>query len=128
VVPTSSSDPDRPIAGRVLRAQMGVGAVLSLACFAIWGRSGFVSALIGAGIAVIANAYRTFKALQPASTARRALGKLYLAELVNFGLTIALFLVAGRLPHVQWLALLLTYVGTIVALWWVPLMASTRQG
>jgi F0F1-type ATP synthase assembly protein I len=107
--------------------QIVVGAALALVCFAIWGRNGFVSALFGAGIAVIANAYRTFKALQPARTARRALGQLYLAELVNVVLTIALFLVAGRWPHVQWLGMLLAYVGAIAALWWVPLV-STRRG
>jgi F0F1-type ATP synthase assembly protein I len=100
-----------------------VGAALALFSLAIWGRSGFVSALFGAGTAVVANAYRTFKALQPARTARRALWQMCLAELVNFVLTIALFLVAGRWPHVQWLPLLLTYAGTMVALWWVPLLS-----
>ncbi len=126
-MPTSSIDrDDRPIAGRILRAQIGTGAALALLCLAIWGRNGFVSALFGAGTAVIANAYRTFKALQPARTARRALWQLYLAELVNFALTIALFLVAGRWPHVRWLAMLLAYMGTIIALWWVPLVSTGR--
>jgi hypothetical protein len=41
-------------------------------------------------------------------------------------LTVALFLVAGRWPHVHWLALLLAYVGTIIALWWVPLVSTGR--
>jgi F0F1-type ATP synthase assembly protein I len=126
-VPTSSSDSDdRPIAGRILRTQMGVGAAIALAGLAVWGRNGFVSALVGAGTAVIANAYRTFKALQPASTPRRALGQMYLAELVNFALTVALLLLAARMPHVSWPALLLAYVGTLIVLWWVPMAAAGR--
>jgi F0F1-type ATP synthase assembly protein I len=105
---------------------MGVGAALALACLPVWGRNGFVSALVGAGTAVIANAYRTYKALQPARTARQMLRQLYLAEFVNFALTIALFLLAARMPHVSWPALLLAYVGTLVVLWWVPLAAARR--
>jgi F0F1-type ATP synthase assembly protein I len=104
---------------------MVVGAALALACAGIWGRNGFVSALFGAGTAVVANAYRTFKALQPARTAGRALGQLLLAEFVNVALTIALFLTAGRWPHVQWPAMLLAYAGTIMTLWWVPMVATS---
>jgi F0F1-type ATP synthase assembly protein I len=126
-VPTSSDSAERSVAGRILRTQIWVGVALALVCLGVWGRNGFVSALFGAGTAVVANAYRTFKALQPARTARRALGQMYLAELVNFALTVALFLMAGRWPHVHWPAMLLAYAGTIVTLWWVPLVA-TRQG
>jgi F0F1-type ATP synthase assembly protein I len=51
---------------------------------------------------------------------------LYLAELVNFVLTIALLLLAARMPHVSWPALLLAYVGTLVVLWWVPFASPAR--
>jgi len=126
-VPTSSSDSDdRSLAGRILRTQIAVGAVVALASLCVWGRIGLVSALLGAATGVIGNAYRTFKALQPARTPRRALGQLYLGEFVNFVLTIALFLLAARVPHVSWPALLLAYVGTLVALWWVPLASPAR--
>jgi F0F1-type ATP synthase assembly protein I len=126
-VPTSSSDSDdRPLGGRILRTQIGVGAAVALASLCVWGRVGLISALIGAATCVLGNAYRTFKSLQPASTARQALGQLYLGELVNLVLTIALFLAAARLPHLSWPALLLAYVGTLVVLWWVP-MASPRH-
>jgi F0F1-type ATP synthase assembly protein I len=127
VVPTSSSDSDdRPLAGRILRTQIGVGAAVALASLAIWGRIGLISALVGAATGVIGNAYRTFKALQPARTPRRALGQLYLGELVNFVLTVALFLLAARMPHVSWAALLLAYVGTLIVLWWVPFLSPAR--
>jgi F0F1-type ATP synthase assembly protein I len=126
-VPTSSSDSDdRQLAGRILRTQIGVGAAIALASLPLWGRIGLISALAGAATGVIGNAYRTFKALQPARTPRRALGQLYLAELVNFVLTIALLLLAARMPHVSWPALLLAYVGTLVVLWWVPFASPAR--
>lgn len=126
-MPTSSSDSDdRPVAGRILRTQIAVGAVAAAAGLAIWGRAGLVSALIGAATGVIGNAYRTFKALQPARTPRRALGQMYLGEFVNFVLTIALFLLAARMPQVSWPALLLAYVGTLVVLWWVPFAPPGR--
>jgi F0F1-type ATP synthase assembly protein I len=126
-VPTSSSESDdRPVAGRILRTQIGVGAAVALGSLCVWGRSGMISALVGAGTGVVANAYRTFKALQPARTPRRALGQLYLGELVNFVLTIALFLLAARMPHVSWAALLLAYIGTLVVLWSVPFASAAR--
>ena len=126
-MPTSSSDSDdRPLAGRILRTQIGVGAAVALASLCVWGRMGLISALVGAATCVIGNIYRTYKSLQPASTARQALGQLYLGELVNLVLTIALFLAAARVPHLSWPALLLAYVGALVVLWWVPL-ASPRH-
>jgi F0F1-type ATP synthase assembly protein I len=127
IVPTSSSDlDDRSLVGRILRMQIAVGAAVALASLCVWGRIGLVSALAGAATGVIGNAYRAFKALQPARTARRALGQLYLAELVSFVLTIALLLLAARMPHVSWPALLLAYVATLVVLWWVPFASTAR--
>jgi F0F1-type ATP synthase assembly protein I len=127
-VPTSSSDSDdRPLGGRILRTQLGVGGAIALLSLCVWGRMGMISALVGAATCVIGNIYRTYKSLQPAGTARQALGQLYLGELVNFVLTIALFLAAARVPHVSWPALLLAYVGTLVVLWWVPLASPTHK-
>ena len=85
------------LAGRILRMQIGIGAAAGLIGLAIWGRMGLISALVGAATCVIGNAYRTYKSLQPARTARQALGQLYLGELVNFVLTIALFLAAAAI-------------------------------
>jgi F0F1-type ATP synthase assembly protein I len=114
------------LAGRILRAQISVGVVAALASSALWGRVGLISALVGAAIGVIGNAYRTFKALQPVLTPRQALVQMYLGEFVNFVLTIALFLLAARMLHVSWPALLLAYIGTLVVLWWVPFAPPVR--
>ena len=98
-MPTSSDSDIRPLASRILLVQTGAGAAVALVCLLVWGRYACVSALAGAGTGVVANMYMTFKALQPARTPRRALGQLYLGQLVKVGLTVALFMLAARMPH-----------------------------
>jgi F0F1-type ATP synthase assembly protein I len=127
VLPTSNSDSDpRPMAGRILRMQIGVGAAVALISLAIWGRTALISALIGAATGVIANAYMMLKALRPARTARGALGALYLGQVVKLALTVAAFMWAARIPHVSWLALMSAYVGTLAMSWWVSMAAPPR--
>jgi len=125
-MPTGSDSDIRPLASRILLVQTGAGATVALVCLLVWGRYAFVSALAGAGTGLVANLYMTFKALQPARTPRRALGQLYLGQLVKVGLTVALFMLAARLPHVSWPALLIAYLATLVVFWWVPFSAASR--
>ena len=125
-MPTGSDSDIRPLASRILLVQTGAGATVALVCLLVWGRYAFVSALAGAGTGLVANLYMTFKALQPARTPRRALGQLYLGQLVKVGLTVALFMLAARLPHVSWAALLIAYLATLVVFWWVPWAAAPR--
>ena len=125
-VPMSSDSDIRPLASRILLAQTGAGAAVALVCLLVWGRYACGSALAGAGTGVAANLYMTFKALQPARTPRRALGQLYLGQLVKVGLTVALFLLAARMPHVSWPALLIAYLATLMVFWWVPFAAAPR--
>ena len=127
MVPTSDSDSGnrlagaRPAVGRILRMQIGVGAVVALSSLALGGRRALISALIGATTGVVANAYMMFKALRPAGSARAALGQLYMGQLAKVALTIAAFLWAARMPNVSWLALMSAYVGTLSVSWWLPL-------
>jgi ATP synthase protein I len=125
-VPTSSDTDIRPLASRILLVQTGAGAAVALVCLLVWGRYAFVSALAGAGTGLVANLYMTFKALQPARTPRRALGQLYLGQLVKVGLTVALFMLAAHLPHLSWPALLIAYLATLVVFWGVPFAAAPR--
>jgi ATP synthase protein I len=123
-----SSDSDiRPLASRILLVQTGAGATVALVCLLVWGRYACVSALVGAGTGVAANLYMTFKALQPARTPRRALGQLYLGQLIKVALTVALFMLAARLPHLSWPALLIAYAATLVVFWWVPMSGASRM-
>ena len=125
-MPTGSESDIRPLASRILLVQTGAGATVALVSLLVWGRFAFVSALAGAGTGLVANLYMTFKALQPARTPRRALGQLYLGQLVKVGLTVALFMLAARLPHLSWPALLFAYLATLVVFWWVPFAAAPR--
>ncbi|MFI4868937.1 MAG: ATP synthase subunit I [Steroidobacterales bacterium] len=125
-MPTSSDSDIRPLASRILLVQTGAGAAVALVCLLVWGRFACLSALAGALTGVVANMYMTFKALQPARTPRRALGQLYLGQLVKVALTVALFVLASRMPHVSWPALLIAYLATLVVFWWVPFAAAPR--
>jgi ATP synthase protein I len=125
----SDSDSDiRPIAVRILAWQAGVGVLIAAACLALWGRQAAVSALAGAAIGVIANLYMTLKALRPKRSARAALGALYTGQLVKVALTVALFVIAARLPWLVWPALLIAYIATLAVFWWVPFRAAPRPG
>ena len=125
-MPTNSDSDIRPLASRILLVQTGAGAAVALVCLLVWGRYACVSALAGAATGVAANLYMTFKALQPARTPRRALGQLYLGQLVKVALTVALFVLAARMPHVSWPALLIAYAATLVVFWWVPFGSAPR--
>ena len=129
-MPASSDSDIRPLASRILLVQTGAGAAVALVCLLVWGRYACRSALAGALTGVVANMYMTFKALQPARTPRRALGQLYLGQLVKVALTVALFVLAARMPHVSWPALLIGYLATLVVFWWVPFASApcTRRG
>ena len=125
-MPTGSDSDIGHLASRILLVQTGAGATVALLCLLLWGRYASVSALAGAGTGLVANMYMTFKALRPARTPRRALGQLYLGQLVKVGVTVALFMLAARLQHVSWPALLSAYLATLVVFWWVPFNAASR--
>jgi ATP synthase protein I len=124
-VPISRDSDTRAIGVRILLVQTGAGATVALVCLLVWGRYACLSALAGAGTGIIANMYMTFRALQPARTPRRALGQLYLGQLVKVGLTVALLMLAARMPRVSWPALLIAYLATLVVFWWVPFAAAS---
>jgi ATP synthase protein I len=124
-VPISRDSDTRALGVRILLVQTGAGATVALVCLLVWGRYACLSALAGAGTGIIANMYMTFRALQPARTPRRALGQLYLGQLVKVGLTVALLMLAARMPQVSWPALLIAYLATLVVFWWVPFTAAS---
>ncbi|HEX2790222.1 MAG TPA: ATP synthase subunit I [Steroidobacteraceae bacterium] len=125
-MPISSDADIRPLASRILLVQTGAGAAVALVCLLVLGRYACVSALAGAATGVAANLYMTFKALHPARTPRRALAQLYLGQLVKVALTVVLFMLAARVPHVSWPPLLIAYVATLVVFWWVPFASAPR--
>jgi ATP synthase protein I len=126
-VPTSSDDDIRPVAARILLTQVGMGGVVALACWLVWGARAGSSALAGAAIGVIANLYMTSTALKPALSARGALARLYVGQTIKVALTVGLFFVASRFARVLWPALLAAYAATLAVFWWVPFAAGRRN-
>jgi F0F1-type ATP synthase assembly protein I len=107
---------------KALLWQAAVGISLALVCGAPWGLYAGVSALVGAGIGLVANFYMTRKALVAEQTASAALRRLIVGQAVKVAVTIGLFMAASRLPHVVWPALLGTYLATQTVFWLMPAM------
>jgi len=122
---SSGSGDHRALFSKALWWQAAVGVSLALVCSAPWGPYAGVSALVGAGIGLVANFYMTRKALVPERTAPAALRRLIVGQIVKVLVTIGLFMAASRLPHVMWPALLGTYVATLLVFWLMP--ATTRS-
>jgi F0F1-type ATP synthase assembly protein I len=124
-------DDNRLLAHRLLWLQAGAGLAAAGVGLAFWGRNVGISALAGAFIGVVANLYMTLRGLQPASTPRGALGRLYFGQLVKMAVGVALLIVAVKyLPHVSVPALLSGFIATLVVVWFVPFasVARTRRG
>ena len=125
---SSSSGDLRTLYSKALLWQVAVGISMALVCSAPWGPYAGLSALVGAGIGVVANLYMTRKALVPERTAPAALRRLIVGQIVKVVVTIGLFMAASRLPHVVWPALLGAYVVTLLVFWVLPAtMQSTEQ-
>jgi F0F1-type ATP synthase assembly protein I len=124
----NSNNDIRPLAARILRWQMGLALAVAMIAGLGWGRRAGLSALAGGAIGVIANLYMTLKALKPAVTPAGALGRLYMGQLVKVAITVGLFVAAARVRGLSWPALLIAYLGTLVAFWWVPFRAGSSSG
>jgi F0F1-type ATP synthase assembly protein I len=121
----NSNNDIRPLAARILQWQTGVALGVAGIAGLGWGRLAGLSALAGGAIGVIANLYMTLRALKPAATPGGALGRLYMGQLVKVAITVGLFVAATRMHGLSWPALLIAYLGTLVAFWWVPFRAGT---
>lgn len=77
------------------------------------------SALVGGLINVAASFYMAQRifAAGPAATAQHWLARLWLGELVKFGITVALFALAIVVLQAAFLPLILAYMATFVAYW-----------
>lgn len=125
-MPTSSDVNARSLANRVLLAQAVIGLVVTLACWP-WGWQTSLSGLAGAVTGVVANLYMTFRAMQPARTARAALGRMYFGQLLKVVLTVVLLVaavlvlqrVAGR---VSVPALIVGYIAVLAVSWVVSFL------
>lgn len=124
---SSSSGDLRTLYSKALVWQVAVGIAVALVFSAPWGTYAGLSALVGAGIGVVANLYMARKALVPERTAPAALRRLIVGQVVKVAVTIGLFMAASRLPHIVWPALLVAYVVTLLVYWLLPATMSSAR-
>lgn len=117
----------RRTATRILMAQAASTVLIALVCLVFWGKVHALSALVGGGTGLIANAYMIFSALRPTASAAGALGRLMFGQLVKVALTVAMLVIVARGNWANWPALLLAYFATLVVFWFVPAMGSRMR-
>jgi ATP synthase protein I len=99
--------------------QVVITVVAAAICFAVWGRTAGLSALIGGGISAIAStalALIGFAAPQGAA-AERVARAFYVGEAVKLAVTVALFVLVFVTIKVSFAALFGAYIVTLFVYW-----------
>jgi ATP synthase protein I len=109
----------RRLAGSVVLGQVVVSVVAAIICFAVWGRTHGLSALVGGGISVIASALLAIIGFSaPAGAAPETIArKFYLGEGTKLAVTVALFVAVFLTLKVSFGALFGTYIATLFVYW-----------
>jgi ATP synthase protein I len=96
-----------------------LGAVVAAACLAVWGSRAGASALLGAGIGIVATSLMAFAMLRhgAGASAQRVAWSFFSGWVVKVAFTVALLVVAFRSPKVHAAALLAAYVATFLGYW-----------
>ena len=115
------------LALRILQWQAGVALAAAAVAALGWGRRAGLSALAGGAIGLIANLYMTLRSLRAAKSAGDALGRVLMGQMVKVAITVGLFVAAARFPGLVWPAMLIGYIATLIAFWWVPFRWSGRE-
>ena len=109
----------RRLAGSVVLGQVAVTAVAAIICFAVWGRTPGLSALVGGGISVAASAvlaiigFSSRASAAPETIAR----KFYIGEALKLAVTVALFVIVFVTMKVTIAALFGAYIATLFVYW-----------
>ena len=109
----------RRLAGSVVLGQVVITAVAAAICFAIWGRTAGLSALLGGGISVIASAALVIIGFaSPAgASAERIARSFYVGEATKLAVTVALFVTVFMTLKVMFAALFGAYIATLFVYW-----------
>ena len=109
----------RRLAGSVVLGQVVVTAVAAIICFAVWGRTPGLSALIGGGISVIASAALAIIGFSaPAGAAAETIArKFYVGEATKLAVTVALLVTVFLTMKVNFGALFGAYIATLFVYW-----------
>ena len=103
----------------VMLGQISVTVVAAIICFAVWGRSAGLSALVGGGISVAASAVLAlFGFGSPAgSEPTRVVRAFYVGEGLKLAVTVTLFIVVFVTMKPAFVALFATYIATLFVYW-----------
>jgi ATP synthase protein I len=116
------------IAARILLVQAAMTIAITVLCALAWGRIAALSALVGGGTGLIANAIMTLLVLNAAPNAVSALGRLVMGQAVKLMVTVSMLFIVARGGWANWPALLAAYAATLFVYWFVPvLMHRTRR-
>ena len=109
----------RRLAGSVVLGQVVITVVAALLCFAVWGRTPGLSALVGGGISVVASAALAVIGFgAPAGAAAERIARMfYVGEGVKLGVTVTLFVVVFLTMQVSFAALFGAYIATLFVYW-----------
>ena len=109
----------RRLAGSVVLGQVVITAVAAAICFAIWGRTAGLSALLGGGISVAASAALAIIGFaSPAgASAERIARSFYVGEATKLAITVALFVTVFMTLKVMFAALFGAYRATLFVYW-----------
>ena len=103
----------------VVLGQAVLGAIVAIACLAVWGSRAGASALFGAGIGITATTLMALAMLRHGDgvDAQRAVMGFVIGWLVKVGFTVAMLVVALRSPKVAPLPMLAAYALTFAGYW-----------
>jgi ATP synthase protein I len=99
--------------------QVVITVVAAAICFAVWGRSTGLSALVGGGISAISSAALALIgfAAPAGAAAERVARAFYVGEAVKLAVTVVLFVVVFVTMRVSFAALFSTYIATLFVYW-----------
>jgi len=103
----------------VVLGQGLLGAIVAIACLAMWGPRAGASALLGAGIGITATTLMAFAMLRhgDGASAQRVAWSFFSGWAVKVVFTLALLVVAFRSRNVDAMPLLAAYVATFFGYW-----------
>ena len=109
----------RRLAASVVLGQVVVTVVAAAICFAVWGRTAGLSALVGGGISAIASAALAVIgfAASAGAAAERIARAFYVGEATKLAVTVVLFVVVFVTMNVSVPALFGAYIATLFVYW-----------
>ena len=113
----------------VVLGQGLLGAIVAIACLAVWGPRAGASALLGAGIGIAATSLMAFAMLRhgEGADAQRVAWSFFSGWLVKVAFTLVLLVVAFRSPRVDAVPLLAAYIVTFFGYWFGAARASGHK-